>query len=999
MADILHAIAQKPQPRIVAAPSALPQAQARKGSLANIQPQQDESENNESTPGPSESFPAVVRLFTAYRKDLLKQTSKTPEYDEIDEWFRKAGSHQGSHLCNMDKTQGEDDDDEKIISFLHHCLKATDRFDQLLPLFDWAMKTYPQLYLKGVDRDKSILNFACSKCKASKEKEYLSTLMKHYPSQLSDILKKSSPKQQGKLLLEIIPFIRGRTGPEFLSFFRHGSMEFNTTQLQTETPQTKAAVTVTGTQGIESRVPATLADDVIRKRCADDYVVLNWKAAQGPSSLDTTSHCLNTKKSLEPGQVPGLQRNKDNQTPLHLAALYEKNQNANFESQLELVKSLVAWCPAALDKPDSKGRSAYFLRVETLEDCKLEQDEIAFFLKDKILHLDNRDAVPELLYGQSKSATAATVAKKPEKEIHLDLSELTTSSSREDLIRFIDGLVFENILQYVKIPQHPFRPRDPSRSSSDGAASKHDENGCGRKDFIAIFEKLKEKGVRKIIRVIVDDDDACLHQDDALENLGEFKIEDFQWRKTDMSSSVIIKAAGNARHIQLFSSGNHSVLRDWSSSEGLNRLESQLKSVHVIVRWKIESLSRTEKYARDFIKRLIVHCPQVQSIEVRLEPLKSKSHDEWTQPKFIAKTNSWLRRMQHFAGFIGNVRKLQQDGGARQVRVAILDDGIDWSFVSSIRATGRSFYADKRFDLGFQKSWFSSSTDHGTLMAALICKICPDAIIYSARLEQTISNTGSFQPTAHSAAKAIKWAVGMNVDIISMSWTIPGEDAELQNAVTAAHTAKIVMFGAASDQGVSEDIPQFMGKMNDKVICIGGARESGYSDEKSQAQGEYFFPGQASSIPGPLPPMKSNFGDQPASSVGTALASGLTAMIMLLVNMSPKYGGVSSRKSDHEAYRLQLQNPDIIRKVFDHILRSSSDSDTLDRKRTIPVDRIFKTAKLERKLQSAPSNERAKKGLELIDEVVEKLLRGLINSHQDRDEESGSDDSDATDEY
>ncbi|PNP61158.1 hypothetical protein FNYG_14115 [Fusarium nygamai] len=963
MAEAVAAFGAKSQPRIVGAPGALP----RRQSLAYTPPPHGEHVENESTPGPSESYPAVVRLFKKHQKSLGKEAKGASEYHQIDEWFQQPKSDQLSHLCNMNKTPDDDDDDETIISFLHFCLKATLGFNESLPLFNWAMKKYPELYLEGVDRGKSILHLAATKCKASPEKEYLSILIQLYPSQLSDILGKSPVEQRGKLLLDIIPFIKSCTCPRFLSFFGYRSIELEPTQKDTEVIHSKEAASTN--EGIENKVLATLADDAIRRRDAGDYVILDWKA-QTPLRPDTTPH-RPTNKPPRPEQHPGLQLNKADQTPLHLAALYDEKHKAGLGSQLELVKSLLAWCPNALKKLDSKGRSAYLLRVEKLEKCKLEQDEITFFLKDQILHLDNRDIVPDLLYGQSKLATAS---KRPEKEIHLDLGELTTSSSKEDLIKFIHGLDFEDILQYVKIPKHPFRPRDAPRSFSDEAGLKPDENGCGRDDFIAIFDELEHKGVQKILRVIVDDDDACLHQDSAIEKLSKFNIEDFQWRKTDMSSRVIIHAAKNAQNIQLSSSGNHSVLRDWSSSEGLNELRS-LKSVHVSVSWKNESLQKTEEYVRDFIKRLVAHCPQVQLIEVRLEPLKSKERDEWTQPKFLAKTNSWLRRMQYFAGFIGNVKSLQPHGGPAPVRVAILDDGIDWSFVREIQATGRSFYADKRFDFGVQKSWFSSSTDHGTLMAALICKICPDAIIHSARLEQTMSNTGSFQPTPHSAAKAIRWAISMNVHIISMSWTIPGEDADLQNAVVAAHRAEILMFGAASDQGVSEEKPQFMAKMKNEVICIGGARESGHSDEKSQSQAEYFFPGQASSIPNPLPPMKSNFGDQPASSVGTALASGLTAMMMLLVDMSPKYGGGSSRKADRRPYRSQLQHPETIRKVFDHLLLSSGESTTLDRMRTIPVDRIFKTMSPERKFKSVSSSERAKKGLELIDKVVERLLR------------------------
>jgi hypothetical protein len=118
--------------------------------------------------------------------------------------------------------------------------------------------------------------------------------------------------------------------------------------------------------------------------------------------------------------------------------------------------------------------------------------------------------------------------------------------------------------------------------------------------------------------------------------------------------------------------------------------------------------------------------------------------------------------MQGFAAFVSNVRKLSmyEESHGRssvtpnEVRVAVLDDGIDWSFAKSTKSFGRSFYPDRRPDFEGYKVWYSSSTDHGTLMAALVQKICPDVTLFIARLDQTESEQGEFQPTPESAAKA-----------------------------------------------------------------------------------------------------------------------------------------------------------------------------------------------------------------------------------------------------
>jgi hypothetical protein len=122
--------------------------------------------------------------------------------------------------------------------------------------------------------------------------------------------------------------------------------------------------------------------------------------------------------------------------------------------------------------------------------------------------------------------------------------------------------------------------------------------------------------------------------------------------------------------------------------------------------------------------------------------------------------NKWLQTMQKFATFVGNIRQLQQtDENIRErqsgdeIQVAVLDDGIDWSFAYELGCKGRSFYADKRSDFDGQKVWYSSSGDHGTLMTALIRKICPNVYFHVARLDQTESEPGIFQPTPESAAK------------------------------------------------------------------------------------------------------------------------------------------------------------------------------------------------------------------------------------------------------
>lgn len=90
----------------------------------------------------------------------------------------------------------------------------------------------------------------------------------------------------------------------------------------------------------------------------------------------------------------------------------------------------------------------------------------------------------------------------------------------------------------------------------------------------------------------------------------------------------------------------------------------------------------------------------------------------------------------------------------RPVRIAIIDDGVDASLaiLDGKIAIGKSFcpYANSS-DL--MNSYFVPAGNHGTCMAALVCKICPKVDLYVARLEErTMARSDHRQITAKSAA-------------------------------------------------------------------------------------------------------------------------------------------------------------------------------------------------------------------------------------------------------
>jgi hypothetical protein len=108
--------------------------------------------------------------------------------------------------------------------------------------------------------------------------------------------------------------------------------------------------------------------------------------------------------------------------------------------------------------------------------------------------------------------------------------------------------------------------------------------------------------------------------------------------------------------------------------------------------------------------------------------------------------------MKEFSDFVGNVtNSLGQR--SRKVRVAIIDDGIDWDYMRQIECEGKSFYKDRNELFDGTHPWYFSNNDHGTLMAALVRMMCPNVVLYIGRLDQTENRPGQFQPTLESAAE------------------------------------------------------------------------------------------------------------------------------------------------------------------------------------------------------------------------------------------------------
>ena len=96
-----------------------------------------------------------------------------------------------------------------------------------------------------------------------------------------------------------------------------------------------------------------------------------------------------------------------------------------------------------------------------------------------------------------------------------------------------------------------------------------------------LFEFLRKKKVRRIVRLIVADRDKIAHSDEAVEiALRGFEVEIWDWQKFDICTETIASAAPDVEEIHLYWSGNNAVLRGWSDEEVIERMK-ELKKIYL----------------------------------------------------------------------------------------------------------------------------------------------------------------------------------------------------------------------------------------------------------------------------------------------------------------------------------------------------------------------------------------------------------------------------------
>jgi len=108
-----------------------------------------------------------------------------------------------------------------------------------------------------------------------------------------------------------------------------------------------------------------------------------------------------------------------------------------------------------------------------------------------------------------------------------------------------------------------------------------------------------------------------------------------------------------------------------------------------------------------------------------------------------------MKSMRKFADFL---RKAKPEQPVEPVRIAVIDDGINTALFADKIQVGESFYQLSELS-GARGAYYVPSGPHGTLMAQLICDVCPMVKLYIAQLEVLPGLDGRRSFTAESAAE------------------------------------------------------------------------------------------------------------------------------------------------------------------------------------------------------------------------------------------------------
>ncbi|KAK4447194.1 hypothetical protein QBC34DRAFT_410078 [Podospora aff. communis PSN243] len=464
-------------------------------------------------------------------------------------------------------------------------------------------------------------------------------------------------------------------------------------------------------------------------------------------------------------------------------------------------------------------------------------------------------------------------------------------------------------------------------------------------DTSFFFDWLKkDKGVKRVLRLSVEDKDFPGNSDDTIEKCLEgLQVDVLDWRRVDLGVEARSLQESKVEQLILQWGGSNAVLKGWRDDDGLGSVE-MLKKVEIVLVPGITLTPRRISDLQNFEKKLqrVRHQPELCSIsccyredknQVGCSLVETPDPAQNTQPPDSNDRHRWVRCMADLASCIneagvpplGEMSYDAREQLSRNIKIAVIDDGINIADENiGGKVVGGQSVSISNSEPGKGVPYYESTRGHGTQVAKFILKVFPLADLYSFRLQPSAlmgeDGTPRHSFPHESAVKAIDVAIKFNVDIICMAWTVsrssnPAQNTKMeqdfgavldrachppQNANPPRRTP-ILLLCAVEDTG--RDIPDtsYPGSISQsRVIRIGAATYMGEPWSHANKDANFYLPGHKvdggdsesfyveheGNSPGTSSSFTRRSHPMSGSSIATSFAAGLAGVILHLARVS-----------------------------------------------------------------------------------------------------------------
>ncbi|KAH6982583.1 hypothetical protein EDB80DRAFT_735975 [Ilyonectria destructans] len=455
-----------------------------------------------------------------------------------------------------------------------------------------------------------------------------------------------------------------------------------------------------------------------------------------------------------------------------------------------------------------------------------------------------------------------------------------------------------------------------------------------------ILKWLKEKMVMEIVKLRVPDRMYNSHDEHEIaKHVVGFQVRNLDWRCLDLAISAFEKPEDVCLEtLHLYSSGKQAVITHWMSPEGIECLPRlrDLK-IHLVKESMTKSsISRLEtslknrlgeiKKRRDLLNEEEFHF-KVDVESWNTQPSRHKTSLDDIAEKAFPKLWPFIKGYREYM----DNKRLNGDE-PRATRVAVIDNGImninplvhaqhipDLTTpltpvlpVGTDQGTGNTrvsqegtdkkhtdsgshrvvdgkSFLDENYTMG---SWSFASDPHGTQMINLICAIDPRCDIYVAKIIE-----GRYGIAPDRLARAIRWAMKMKVDVISMSLASYEEDKKVKSAVEDAEAEGILLLCSTHDEGlnVGKAYPACMRE----TITFAASNQIGQVTQNMDKDA-YDFRIPATNVFAGVVPFMQFDENVSGSSVATAIGAGLSSLMIAchhLANKNRRRGNLKWKRS------------------------------------------------------------------------------------------------------